>query len=154
MATIDRIVLAAIALCSVAFVAVLFRRGTRGQRLFTASVVGFNGIALSAMMLGHTVDIAGRLYIGTSYEGAPMTYDFRRYSLFLLAAVLVACGIALLRAAWGIASGTGDARRNALRAAAVTLAVVVPLLPLQLFFALIHTVLASISVAVVALHRS
>jgi len=153
MAAIDRIVLAVIALCSLALIATLYRRGVRGRRLITATVVGFDGIALSAMMLGHTVDIAWRLYLGTSYEGAPMTYDFRRYSLFLLAAVLIACGIALLRAAWGIAGGAANARRNATRAAAITLAVVAPLLPIQFFFALMHMVLASIALAALALLR-
>ena len=84
----------------------------------------------------------------------PISYDFHRYPLFLLAAVLIACGIALLRAAWGIAGDAVDARRNAQRAPAITLAVVAPLLPIQLFFALMHTVLALIALAVLALHRS
>jgi uncharacterized membrane protein YhaH (DUF805 family) len=112
--------------------------------------VGFHGIVLTAMMAGHCLDIASRLYIGRAYDGAPMTYNFRVYALFLLGGILIACGVELVRAAIAIAARAAHARRRALRPAWIALLIVAPLLPIQLFFALIHTVLAAVTLLTLA----
>jgi hypothetical protein len=153
VALADKLVLVAIALFTIAVIWALRRSGARGGRLLTASIVAFNGVALIAMMVGHSLDIASRLYVGRSYEGVELTYNFRIYSLFLLAAVLTACGMALVRAAFGLTRNTAGATRHGLRSAAVTLLVVIPLLPIQSFFAIILTVLALLSTAALALQR-
>ena len=109
-----------------------------------------HGVVVTAMMLGHCADIGSRLYIGRGYDGAAMTYNVRIYSLFLLGGVLVTCGVQLLRAAFAIASAAPRARRMGLRWAGLALLVVAPLLPIQLFFAIVHTVLACITLPVLA----
>jgi hypothetical protein len=149
----DKLVLVTIALSTIVVTWALLRSGARGGRLVAGSIVAFNGVVLIAMMVGHSLDIASRLYVGRSYEGVALTYNFRIYSLFLLAAVLIACGTALVQAAFGLTRNTAGATRRGLRCAVLTLLVVIPLLPIQLFFAIIHTVLALLSTAVLAWYR-
>jgi hypothetical protein len=61
VALADKLVLVAIALFTIAVIWALRRSGARGGRLLTASIVAFNGVALIAMMVGHSLDIASRL---------------------------------------------------------------------------------------------
>jgi hypothetical protein len=153
VALADKLVLVAILLSTIAVIWALRRSGGRGGQLLAASIVAFNGVALIAMMVGHSLDIASQLYVGRSCEGVEFTYNFRTYSLFLLAAVLTACGTALVQAAFGLTRNTAGATRHGLRSAALTLLVVIPLLPIQLFFASILAVLALVSTVVLALQR-
>jgi hypothetical protein len=153
MALSDKLVLIAIGIATAALVPILRRRGAGGGRLLVGAWVGFHGIVLIAMMSGHCLDIASRLYIGRGYDGAAMTYNFRVYSLFLLGGLLIACGVQLVRAALATAVSVARGRRRALRAASIAVFVVVPLLPIQLFFALIHTVLAAVTLLTLVLAR-
>ena len=153
MALSDKIVLILIAIATLGLVAILRRRGARGAPLLIGAWVGFHCIVLTTMMAGHCFDIASRLYIGRGYDGTSITYNFRVYSLFLLGGLLIACGVELVRAALAIAAGAAGVRGRALRAASVALLVVVPLLPIQLFFALLHTVLAAVTLLTLAVAR-
>jgi len=61
--------------------------------------------------------------------------------------------VGLVRSALRIAAGAPNARRLGLRAAIVALLVVALLLPIQLFFAIIHTVLAAVTIGVLLAGR-
>jgi hypothetical protein len=105
-------------------------------------------------MLAHTVEITWHFVRGdTQFSGEPWTYDFRAYSLVLLAAVLIAIGIGVLKTASELSRDRiGSAKRGA-ALSIVTLAVVLPLIPIQPLFGLMFSVLAALTLLVLAALR-
>jgi len=59
----------------------LRRGGARGVMFAGAMAAGFYGIVLTVSMTAHIVDVLSRWYIGRGYDGTPLGYDFRLYSL-------------------------------------------------------------------------
>ncbi|HEV2149651.1 MAG TPA: hypothetical protein VGR37_19785 [Longimicrobiaceae bacterium] len=144
----DIAVLLAIALGTPALGALLWRRGVRGRRFFTAMWVGFYGLVLTVMMTAHCLDVLSRLYVGRGYDGAAFPYDFRAYALLLLGALVVGCGARVLRAGLGLGSADPASRREGIRVTVAVLAVVAPLIPIHSFFAIPLTVLGVLTLAV------
>lgn len=134
------------------FARALHRRGARGARLALASWLGFLGIFLVVMMSMHALVIIGMRALDRP-AGTPFGYDFRLYSLVLLAAVLGAQGVRLLGAARGVAAGVPGSRRAAASALGAVLALSAPLIPLQ-FFGVLLTALSVASLAALAAVRA
>ena len=149
----DVIVLLAIVLATTVWVVRLWRRGVRGRRFAISAWLGFLGFVLIVALTAHCVDILSRLVAGTGHEGATFTYNFRVYSLLLLGALLIGAGIYLLRAAWGFSRGISNARRSALRTLGFVVAIVLPLVPFQAFFAVPLGVLSVVTLPFVAWFR-
>jgi hypothetical protein len=145
----DRAVLATIAAGVAIVVFQLRKRGARGRRLFAAGWVAFFGLTLVVLMGAHSIDIVLHgIRTGSRLNGEPWRYDFQMYALHLLSAVLVWQGIRALRAAVTLADTGADVRGQAVRPVLITLAVVLPLIPIQAFFGTILTVLGGITLAV------
>ena len=142
--SIDLAVLISIVLLTAYWTRLLWRRDARGRILVSALAAAFLGIVLVATMTAHTLDVLSRLWIGTTYQGGTFPYSFRAYSLFLLGAVLIAAGTQLLGASLGLASASERAYRGALMWIAITLLLVLPLVPIQRFFAIPLSVLAGV----------
>lgn len=155
----DLLVLAVLGLATPAAVVLLWRAGLRRLRLAAAGWFAFLGVVLTATMVAHELDILLGFLRGTRYDGSAWTYDFRTYALHLLGAVLIVQGVRTLASVRAFAMRTdGRATRplsGAVRAALVTLAVVVPLLPVHAVFALPLTVIAVAAVGLwAALQRA
>ncbi len=148
--SIDHVVVALIGLGTIVFIGHMRRRGARGRRWFAGGVVGMLGIVLVVSMSAHCVDVVGRLLAGTGHDGEPFAYDFRAYALLLLGLVLIRLGADLLRACLRLGRSEPSARAGALRATALVLFLVVPLIPLQRFFAIPLTVLSTTTLLVLA----
>ena len=146
MALTDIVVLLVIGIGTTTSTILLWRRNIRGRSLFAAAWLSFYGLALTASMLAHSVEIiyraATRLDAGGGFASI---YNFRLYSLLLLAALLIWAGIQCLRAAPLLGRGSAEARRAALRASGVALAIVAPLIPIQAVFGTLLTVLSVLS---------
>ena len=113
-----------------------------------AAATGPDGMVLAIAMSVDIVDILSRWHLGQRHDGTPLVMGFHLYSLLLLGTVLTALGLWLLRAAVSLA--TGDARglfSHALGATLCALAIVVPLIPIQAFFAVPLSVLGGVGVA-------
>jgi hypothetical protein len=72
------------------------------------------------------------------------------YSLLLLGGILTACGVRLLRAAGALADGDARGRASAAVAATCALVLVLPLIPIQSFFAVPLSVLGTLVPLVLA----
>jgi hypothetical protein len=145
----DLVVLLAIFVSTGWWMVRLHRRGLRGGHYAVASAVALLGLALIVTMTAHCLDVLSRLASGTGYDGAAFVYNFRTYSLLLLGGVLIACGGRLLRVSSLISESSADARLQALRAVLTVLAVVIPLIPIQGFFAIPLCVIAGLAMLLV-----
>lgn len=150
MPSSDVIVLLAIVLATTVWVVRLWRRGVRGRRFAISGWLGLLGFVLVVALTAHCVDILSRLVAGSGHDGAVFTYNFRVYSLLLLGVLLIGAGVNLLRAALGLSRGMASARRSALRTLAVVVAIMLPLIPFQAFFAVPLGVLSAVTLPLVA----
>lgn len=130
----------------------LWRSGARGIRYAVALNLCFLGLVLVATMTAHQVDILYKLSHGTTPQGAVFRYDFRGYSLLLLGVLLAAAGVFLLRAGGEIGRGAGSLRA-ARRIVVGVLVLVVPLIPIQAFFAIPLSVIGGICVTLLLLSK-
>ncbi|HEX8390726.1 MAG TPA: hypothetical protein VF665_00095 [Longimicrobium sp.] len=130
------------------FARALWRRGVRGARLAGSVWVFLFGIFLTVMLSMHALVIV-LLRVLNRPAGSAVFYDFRLYSLVLMAVVLVAQGIRLVRAAPRLADGVHGAAREAVRATATVIVVAAPLIPLQ-FFGVLLTAGSLLTLAAVA----
>ena len=153
MPSSDVVVLLAIALTTTVWVVRLWRRGVRGLRFAISAWLGFLGLVLIVALAAHCLDILSRLYAGASADGPVFTYNFRIYSLLLLGVMLIGAGINLLRAALGLSRGMASGRRSALRTLGLVVAIVLPLIPFQAFFAVPLGVLSAVTLPLVAWFR-
>ncbi len=145
--SIDVVVLLAIAAGTIVRSGQLRARGARGTRWLLATWVAFFGFTLTAMMAAHSLEIAYHVVRGdTRITGERWAYDFHFYGLQLLGAVLVWQGSRCLRAARLVSAGDVAGLQVVRRAAIITLAVAVPLIPIQAFFGTIVSVLSAITV--------
>lgn len=152
MPSSDQLVLAGVAIGAPLAAVLLRRRGARGRAWFSATWLAFFGIALLLMMSAHTVEVIyNTIRGGKTIEGTPWAYNFRTYSLLLLAGVLLSQAIRALRAALLLARGDSAGRKRALSAAAIVLAVSAPLIPVHAFFGMIWTVLSALTLVILAL---
>jgi hypothetical protein len=150
MPWLDFAVLITIGLTTAVWVRWLWRRDIRGRALAASAWLGFVGLALVVMLLAHCLDVLSRLYIGTAYTGGAFVYNFHVYSLLLLGALLIWSGVQLLRDAVGLSRQDPPARAGALRTLGLVLAIVLPLMPFQAFFAILLSVLSGIAALLVA----
>jgi hypothetical protein len=147
----DLLVLLVIATATGASAVLLRRQGVRGRGYFAAVWVSFYGFVLAAMMLAHSAEILYRVLAGRpvgSTTGA--AYDFHIYSLLLLGALLTWAGAECLRAAPRLGGGSTQARRTAVRATVAALAIVAPLIPIQMVFGIALSVLSILTLLVLA----
>ena len=127
----------------------LWRRGIRGRQFFAAVWLSFYGLVLTLMMLAHSAEIVYRIVASRAAAANPGSmYNFRVYSLLLLGALLVWAGVECIRAAPGLGRGTAEARRTALRASIMVLAIVAPLIPFQRVFGILLSMLSILSLLV------
>jgi hypothetical protein len=109
-----------------------FAAAARGRGAGTLATVGavvfFCGALIASLGGAHTVAVIGRALRRPSF-----VYDFRLYSLVLLGACQIAGGLRCLSASWSVTRGDARAWKAALPAAAMLLAVNVPLIPIQGF---------------------
>lgn len=129
----------------------LARRGVRGGALLSATWSFFFGLFVTFMLSLHAVVILG-LRLLERAPGTAFTYDFRLFSLLLLAGVLVPQGVLCLRAAVGLARRERTAWYQVLRASGVVLAVGLALIPLQ-FFGIVLTVMSTLNLGLLLLCR-
>lgn len=131
----------------------LWRNGARGMRYAVTLSLCFLGLVLVATMTAHLVDILYKLSHGTTPQGALFRYDFRVYSLLLLGVLLAAAGLFLLRSGGGIGRGAGSLLA-ARRIVVGVLLLVVPLIPIQAFFAIPLSVIAGICLTLLLLSKN
>lgn len=106
------------------------------------------------MMVAHSAEILYRTYSGgVTMEGVPWAYDFRMYALHLLGAVLAWQGVTVLRAVLTLSSAGSISGADVRRAVWITLAVVLPLIPIQAFFGVLLASLSVVSLVVMAAVR-
>jgi hypothetical protein len=154
MPSSDQIVLLCVAIATPITVILLRRHGARGRHWFSASFLAFFGIALLLMMTTHTVEVVyNAVRGGKTIEGLPWAYNFRTYSLLLLAAVLLSQAVRALRVLPRVARGEASGRSTALSAALIVLAVSAPLIPVHAFFGVMWTVISALTLVVLALTR-
>lgn len=129
------------------------RGGARGRRLFAAGWTSFYGLALTAMMATHCVDVLANVMrgAGTRMDGLPWAYDFRLYSLLLLGVLLTVIGVRVLRTTPGLARGDAGARRDTAVHTLLVLGIALPLIPIHAFFAYIVTTLSALTLLVLGL---
>ena len=97
--------------------------------------------------IGHIIGIT----VAAATGDRGFTYDFRTYSLWLLGAILISAGAALIRTAHGFGDGGHEAFGRASGIAAVLAVVTAPLIPI---LAPPASVLSLMSVALVAFLRA
>jgi hypothetical protein len=129
----------------------LARRGIRGRALLSATWTFFFGLFVAVMLGLHAGVILG-LRLFERAPGTAFTYDFRLFSLLLLAGVLVPQGVRCLRAAGGLARRERAAWSQAFRSTCIVLAVALALVPLQ-FFGIVLAVLSAASLGFLLLGR-
>ena len=145
-------VLLVIALGTVVFTHRLWRMGARGWRYAVGWSLCFFGLVLVASMTAHIVEILLRLALGTTYPGPAFRYDFRAYSLLLFGVLLGTAGLFLFRLG-GAIGRAGGSRLAALRAVVVVLLLVVPLIPIQAFFAVPLSILGGACLGLILIYK-
>jgi len=144
----DLFVLLVIITLTITSTILLWRQGIRGRSLFAAAWLCFYGLVLTGAMLAHSGEVISRAVARASGSDFASIYNFRLYSLLLLPALLICAGVLCLRAAPSLGRGSVEARRTAVRASAVVLAIVAPLIPIQTLFGTLFTVLSILSLIV------
>lgn len=152
MPYIDPIVMASLALGLLACAAGAWRLGARGGRLLATFFAAFYGLTLVVMLSAHSADVLYNAVLrNRATDGSAFGYDWRTYSLLLFGALLVRQGVLCLRGAPRIARGEATARGDVLRAAAVVLALVLPLIPIHAFFGYLISGASALTLVAVAL---
>jgi hypothetical protein len=102
--------------------------------LVLGGVVGFVGCYVFLLGSQHTIAVLGRALRQLSSPGSQgALYDFRRYSLMLLGALLITTGLRLLAYGPGLVRREHRSWKGALWTAVVLLAINAPLMPIQGF---------------------
>jgi hypothetical protein len=108
------------------------RRGAAKELAALGALTVFCGAVTIALATLHSLVIF-MLRLAAWQKGAGFGWDFRAYSLFLLAGVLITTGVLLVRSAPGLTRRELLAWRGAVAAAVALVAVNAPLAPLQGF---------------------
>ena len=130
-----------------------WRLGLRGGRLAIVAFAMFYGLAMISALGMHCLDVLYALTNRLKHfdTGAPFGWDWRTYSLLLFGVLLVWLGAQCLRRALRMGRGDASARAEFLRLAAVTLLIVLPVIPIQAFFGVVASVLSVIALLAVGL---
>jgi hypothetical protein len=149
----DPIVLGLLLISLLASLAYQWRRGLRGGRLAVVTFAMFYGLAVIVALGMHCLDVLyGWSHRLTSFgTGKPFAWDWHTYSLLLFGLLMVWLGVRCLRAALRMGRGDASARAEFLRLAALLLAIVLPIIPIQAFFGAVGAVLSVLVLVVVGL---
>ena len=149
----DPIVLGLLALSLLGSFVFQWRRGLRGGRLAVVAFAMFYGLAVIAALGMHCLDVLyGLTHRLKSFgTGKTFAWDWHTYSLLLFGVLMIWLGAQCVRRALRMGRGEdgGVARTEFLRLAAVMLLIVLPIIPIQPFFALVGTALSVIALLVV-----
>lgn len=105
----------------------------------------FCGLVTLGLMALHLTAVIGRAIAGKGFGGAAaFAYDFRFYSLLLMAVVIIIPGFVFVMHARRLTNGDRTAWKRALWASGALLLINVPLVPIQAF-ALSPALLATIN---------
>jgi hypothetical protein len=130
-----------------------WRLGLRGGRLAVVSFAMFYGLSVIAALGMHCLDVLYGLshHLRSFGTGKTFAWDWHTYSLLLFGVLMIWFGARCLRYALWMGRGDVGARTAFLRLAGVMLVVVLPLIPIQAFFAVVGTALSVIALLVVGL---
>ena len=127
--------------------------GVRGRRAAGAWAY-FLGTFVTVALSFHVAENIWRIIPGTPVTDAVKPeYNFRFYALILFGVVMNVQGVSIMKASRALVFGNaagGAARRDLLRHTLLVLALVVPLIPLQIFASII-TILSGLNLAALAL---
>lgn len=120
-------------------------RRRRAPQPFVGAIELFCGLCTVGLMALHLAAVIGRAISGRGFGGeARFAYDFRFYSLLLLAVVIIIPGLVFVMDARRLTDGNARAWRRALWASGALLLINVPLVHIQAF-ALDPALLATIN---------
>ena len=109
-------------------------RRRRAPAPFVGAIALFCGLHTLGLMTLHLTAVVGRAISGKGFGGeARFTYDFRFYSLLLLAVVIIIPGLVFVMDARRLTAGDARAWKRALWASGTLLLINVPLVPIQAF---------------------
>jgi hypothetical protein len=121
-------------------------RRRRAPEPRVGAIALFCGLVTLGLMALHLTAVVGRAISGKGFGGqAHFTYDFRFYSLLLLAAAIIIPGLVFVMHARRLTDGDATAWRRALWASGALLLINVPLVHIQAF-ALEPILLATINI--------
>jgi hypothetical protein len=135
-----------------AFIVRAVRGGVRGRRIAGAWAY-FLGTFITVALAFHVAENIWRIIPGTPVTDAVKPeYNFRFYALVLFGVMMIVQGAEIMKAARTLAFGGETARAALVRRTLIVLALVVPLIPIQVFASLI-TVFGMVNLAALALFR-
>ena len=115
-----------------------WRGGVRGRRLAVGTWAYLFGTFITVMLSFHVAENLWRITPGTLIShGDKPGYDFRFYSLILFGVVMLVQGVSILKASKAIAFGDDATRSTLIRRTLVVLALCVPIIPFQIFGAVL-----------------
>ena len=149
----DPIVLGLLLLSLVGSLVYQWRRGLRGGRLAVVTYAMFYGLAVISALSMHCLDVLYGLTHGLKSfgTGKAFAWDWRTYSLLLFGMLMIWLGVRYLRGALRMGRGDASARGELLRLTGVLLLIVLPLIPIQAFFAVIASALSVIGLLAIGL---
>jgi hypothetical protein len=116
------------------------RAGARGRVLVVAGWSFWAGAAITVLLAQHCIMITQMAFSGVYTAQTGFAYDFRYYSLMLLAAVLMTQGVRMLKYSWSLARREEEAGRGLMRASLIVMAVTLPLIPIQIFCGILSAI--------------
>jgi hypothetical protein len=120
-------------------------RRRRAPEPRVGAIALFCGFVTLGLMALHLTAVVGRAISGRGFGGqARFAYDFRFYSLLLMAVVIIIPGLVFVMHARRLTDGDARAWKRALWASGALLLINVPLVPIQAF-ALAPVLLATIN---------
>ena len=125
------------------WLAIIARR-RRAPEPIVGAIDLFCGLVTLALMSLHLAAVVGRAISGKGFGQARFAYDFRFYSLLLMAVVIIIPGLVFVTHARRLTDGDARAWKRALWASGALLLINVPLVPIQAF-ALDPALLATIN---------
>jgi hypothetical protein len=152
MPHIDLAVIVVLVAGAIAMSIAHWRRAHRGWRLAALIVVSIFGVALTAMMAAHCVDVVYKVVHASRsmVDGAAYTYNWRSYSLLLFGALLVDRGVRTLRAVLRFSGGDEARRRELARHAGFVLLLTLPIVPVHSFFGILMSAASTLALAAIA----
>jgi hypothetical protein len=147
----DPIVLGLLLVSLIGSLVYQWRRGLRGGRLAVVSFAMFYALSVIVALGMHCVDVLYALTHRLKSFGTGKTFgwDWHTYSLLLFGVLMIWLGARCLRHALRMGRGDVGARTAFLRLAGVMLVIVLPLIPIQAFFAVVASALSVIALLVV-----
>jgi hypothetical protein len=152
MPYVDNLVIALVLVALLGSLVYQWRRGLRWRPLAVTVFAMFFSLTVIISMAMHDVDVLWGLAHGSqSMTDRPFVYDWRTYSLLLFGALMVWLGARSLRAALRMGRGDAGGRTEFLWLAAVMLAIVLPIIPINPFFGPASSIASALALIVVGL---